>query len=86
MFSSLRSSNQSLIWSTCELLQDVIMQDFPAEIFLQRPKIVQARTNIKFTDFVLLWNQFCQVRNDVNATTCFLAEIPLSQTLDALKQ
>ncbi|NXJ93413.1 RTTN protein, partial [Corythaixoides concolor] len=41
--SSLRSNNQSLIWSTCELLQDVIMQDFPAEIFLQRPKIVQAR-------------------------------------------
>uniref|UniRef100_A0A663LSZ0 Rotatin n=1 Tax=Athene cunicularia TaxID=194338 RepID=A0A663LSZ0_ATHCN len=40
--SSLRSNNQSLIWSTCELLQDVIMQDFPAEIFLQRPKIVQS--------------------------------------------
>ncbi|XP_077208985.1 rotatin isoform X2 [Paroedura picta] len=40
--SSLRSSNPRLIWSTCELLQDVIMQDFPAEIFLQRPKIVQS--------------------------------------------
>ncbi|XP_037236561.1 rotatin isoform X2 [Falco rusticolus] len=40
--SSLRSNNQSLIWSTCELLQDVIMQDFPAEIFLQRPKIIQS--------------------------------------------
>ncbi|KAM6283410.1 rotatin isoform 2-T2 [Porphyrio hochstetteri] len=40
--SSLRSNNQSLIWSTCELLQDVIIQDFPAEIFLQRPKIVQS--------------------------------------------
>nr|XP_056710923.1 rotatin [Euleptes europaea] len=39
--SSLRSNNPRLIWSTCELLQDVIMQDFPAEIFLQRPKIVQ---------------------------------------------
>ncbi|XP_010020891.1 PREDICTED: rotatin-like, partial [Nestor notabilis] len=38
--SSLRSNNQSLIWSTCELLQDVIMQDFPN--FLQRPKIVQS--------------------------------------------
>ncbi|NXT33646.1 RTTN protein, partial [Pelecanoides urinatrix] len=38
--SSLRSNDQSLIWSTCELLQDVIMQDFPAEIFLQRPKIL----------------------------------------------
>ncbi|KAJ6664400.1 hypothetical protein lerEdw1_007057 [Lerista edwardsae] len=40
--SSLRSKNRRLIWNTCELLQDVIMQDFPAEIFLQRPKIVQS--------------------------------------------
>ncbi|XP_028921546.1 rotatin isoform X1 [Ornithorhynchus anatinus] len=40
--SSLRSTNHTLIWNTCELLQDVIMQDFPAEIFLQRPKIVQS--------------------------------------------
>ncbi|NWX99551.1 RTTN protein, partial [Nothoprocta ornata] len=40
--SSLRSNNHSLIWNTCELLQDVIMQDFPAEIFLQRPNIVQS--------------------------------------------
>ncbi|XP_028742682.1 rotatin [Peromyscus leucopus] len=39
--SSLRSSNHTLIWNTCELLKDVIMQDFPAEIFLQRPRIVQ---------------------------------------------
>uniref|UniRef100_A0A8C5S4J0 Rotatin N-terminal domain-containing protein n=1 Tax=Laticauda laticaudata TaxID=8630 RepID=A0A8C5S4J0_LATLA len=39
--SSLRSKNSKLIWNTCELLRDVIMQDFPAEIFLQRPKIVQ---------------------------------------------
>ncbi|KAM6453844.1 rotatin isoform 1-T1 [Liasis olivaceus] len=40
--SSLRSKNSKLIWNTCELLRDVIMQDFPAEIFLQRPKIVQS--------------------------------------------
>ncbi|XP_069776494.1 rotatin isoform X2 [Narcine bancroftii] len=39
--SSLKSSSRTLIRNTCELLQDVIMQDFPAEIFLQRPKIVQ---------------------------------------------
>lgn len=39
--SSLRSSNHTLIWNTCELLKDVIMQDFPAEIFLQRPRVVQ---------------------------------------------
>ncbi|XP_039610285.1 rotatin [Polypterus senegalus] len=39
--SSLRSKNPNLIRTTCELLQDVIMQDFPPEIFIQRPKIVQ---------------------------------------------
>uniref|UniRef100_A0A8B9HZF5 Rotatin N-terminal domain-containing protein n=1 Tax=Astyanax mexicanus TaxID=7994 RepID=A0A8B9HZF5_ASTMX len=39
--SSLRSESQDLVRTTCELLQDVIMQDFPAEIFLQRPRIVQ---------------------------------------------
>ncbi|XP_038583057.1 rotatin [Micropterus salmoides] len=39
--SSLRSSNPNLVRTTCELLCDVIMQDFPAEIFLQRPNIVK---------------------------------------------
>ncbi|CAF98010.1 unnamed protein product, partial [Tetraodon nigroviridis] len=37
--SSLNSSNPNLVRTTCELLCDVIMQDFPAEIFLQRPNI-----------------------------------------------
>ncbi|XP_053570848.1 rotatin [Bombina bombina] len=40
--SSLNSSNYNLIWRSCQLLRDVVMQDFPAEIFLQRPKIVQS--------------------------------------------
>ncbi|XP_058532859.1 rotatin isoform X1 [Ochotona princeps] len=40
--SSLRSGSHTLIWNTCQLLKDVIMQDFPAEVFLQRPKIVQS--------------------------------------------
>uniref|UniRef100_A0A3Q4AK34 Rotatin N-terminal domain-containing protein n=1 Tax=Mola mola TaxID=94237 RepID=A0A3Q4AK34_MOLML len=40
--SSLRSGNPNLVRSTCELLCDVIMQDFPAEIFLQRPNIVKS--------------------------------------------
>ncbi|KAM6977649.1 rotatin [Aplochiton taeniatus] len=39
--SSLRSNNLNLVRTTCELLRDVIMQDFPAEIFLQRPSIVK---------------------------------------------
>ncbi|KAF7659129.1 hypothetical protein LDENG_00002670 [Lucifuga dentata] len=40
--SSLRSNNSSLVRTTCKLLCDVIMQDFPAEIFLQRPSIVKS--------------------------------------------
>ncbi|KAM4689397.1 rotatin [Discoglossus pictus] len=40
--SSLKSTNHNLIWRSCQLLQDVVMQDFPAEIFLQRPKIVRS--------------------------------------------
>lgn len=71
IFSSLRSNNQSLIWSTCELLQDVIMQDFPAEIFLQRPTIVQARIQMKFKVFIVLWYKLCQVRIDVNDIISF---------------
>ncbi|XP_075906423.1 rotatin isoform X2 [Nelusetta ayraudi] len=40
--SSLRSGSPNLVRTTCELLCDVIMQDFPAEIFLQRPSIVKS--------------------------------------------
>ncbi|XP_071341447.1 rotatin isoform X2 [Trachinotus anak] len=39
--SSLRSNNPNLVRTTCHLLHDVIMQDFPPEIFLQRPSIVK---------------------------------------------
>ncbi|NXD84645.1 RTTN protein, partial [Halcyon senegalensis] len=54
--SSLRSNNQSLIWSTCELLQDVIMQDFPAEIFLQRPKILPVLMGLYLQSLLSLLN------------------------------
>ncbi|XP_069813939.1 rotatin [Dendropsophus ebraccatus] len=40
--SSLRSKDHGLIWRSCHLLQDVVMEDFPSEIFLQRPKIVKS--------------------------------------------
>ncbi|KAL2085228.1 hypothetical protein ACEWY4_018548 [Coilia grayii] len=40
--SFLRSNDPTSVRTTCELLRDVIMQDFPAEIFLQRPSIVQS--------------------------------------------
>uniref|UniRef100_A0A3Q2CYI0 Rotatin n=1 Tax=Cyprinodon variegatus TaxID=28743 RepID=A0A3Q2CYI0_CYPVA len=39
--SSLGSSDPNMVRTTCELLCDVILQDFPAEIFLQRPGIVK---------------------------------------------
>lgn len=39
--SSLGSSNPNMVRTTCDLLCDVIMLDFPAEIFLQRPGIVK---------------------------------------------
>lgn len=49
--SSLKSSNPNLIRTTCELLCDVIMQDFPAEIFLQRPQIF--KVSLYNHDFML---------------------------------
>ncbi|XP_077983359.1 rotatin-like [Glandiceps talaboti] len=40
--SSMRSQNPTLVGSSCEFLSEVVLQDFPAEIFLQRPNIVQS--------------------------------------------
>ncbi|KAK3610373.1 hypothetical protein CHS0354_008649 [Potamilus streckersoni] len=39
--SSLQSREPPLLISTCEFLSDVVFQDFPAEIFLQRPSIIK---------------------------------------------
>ena len=38
---SVRSSDVSMVVSVCEFLTDVVFQDFPAEVFLQRPSIVK---------------------------------------------
>ncbi|KFU88119.1 Rotatin, partial [Chaetura pelagica] len=46
--SSLRSNNQSLIWSTCELLQDVIMQDFPAVLMVLHLQSLLSLLNLAF--------------------------------------
>ena len=40
-FSSLRSNESSLVLKACEFLGDVVFQDFPVEVFLQRPSIVK---------------------------------------------
>ncbi|XP_068721388.1 rotatin-like isoform X1 [Montipora capricornis] len=40
--SRLQSRSQSLISNSCEFLRDVLFKDFPAEIFLQRPSLLQS--------------------------------------------
>ena len=39
-----------MLISACEFLQDVVFHDFPAEVFLQRPNIVQVIKIIYFCD------------------------------------
>jgi len=39
--SSVCSRDLSVVVSVCEFLMDVVFQDFPAEVFLQRPSIVK---------------------------------------------
>lgn len=52
------SSNPNLVRTTCELLCDVIMQDFPAEIFLQRPGIVKV-LNLGVFSLLLCIHVYC---------------------------
>ena len=40
-FSRLQNSDEVLVMSSCEFICDVLLQDFPAELFLQRPVIVK---------------------------------------------
>ncbi|RUS86968.1 hypothetical protein EGW08_005293, partial [Elysia chlorotica] len=40
--SSLQSKDHSMLIGSCEFLADVVFQDFPAEIFLQRPEILKS--------------------------------------------
>ena len=42
--SRLQSRSQSLISNSCEFLRDVLFKDFPAEIFLQRPSLLQVKS------------------------------------------
>lgn len=39
---SLQSKDPVMLISACEFLSDVVFQDFPAEIFIQRPQIVKS--------------------------------------------
>ena len=42
---SLQKTDLTHVVSACEFLSDVVFQDFPAEVFLQRPSIVKVRTD-----------------------------------------
>ncbi|ESO98430.1 hypothetical protein LOTGIDRAFT_231452 [Lottia gigantea] len=39
---SLQSRDAKMLASSCEFLSDVVFQDFPSEIFLQRPQVVKS--------------------------------------------
>ena len=39
--SRLQSHNSALVSQSCEFFRDVLLQDFPTHIFIQRPNIVQ---------------------------------------------
>lgn len=44
---SLQSKEQNLLISACEFLSEVVFQDFPAEIFLQRPQIIKVMNDLE---------------------------------------
>jgi len=43
---SVYSRDVSVVVSVCEFLADVVFQDFPAEVFLQRPSIVKVALSV----------------------------------------
>ena len=40
-FSRLQNSDESFVVSSCEFICEVLLQDFPPELFLQRPLIAK---------------------------------------------
>ena len=44
--SRLQSRSSSLVSKSCEFLRDVLFKDFPAEIFLHRPSVLQVMKNL----------------------------------------
>ena len=44
--SRLQSCSFSLVSKSCEFLRNVLFKDFPAEIFLHRPNVLQVKYNI----------------------------------------
>ena len=44
--SRLQSRSFSLVSKSCEFLRNVLFKDFPAEIFLHRPNVLQVKYNL----------------------------------------
>lgn len=40
-------ADPSSLMNSCEFIKDVLLQDFPAEVFLQKPAIVLVNTKIR---------------------------------------
>ena len=49
--SRLQSRSSSLVSKSCEFLRDVLFKDFPAEIFLHRPSVLQVINNSLTTGY-----------------------------------
>ena len=58
--SRLQSRSFSLVSKSCEFLRNVLFKDFPAEIFLHRPNVLQ----VKYNNMIYLAKS--NLTNDVN--------------------
>ena len=56
---SLQSKDVTMLASACEFLSDVVFQDFPAEIFLQRSQIVKV-IKLFMHAYVILYTCICR--------------------------
>ncbi|XP_064639862.1 rotatin-like [Lineus longissimus] len=66
--SSLCSKDESHVVSACEFLSDVVMKDFPAEIFIQRPAIIKSLLSLLLlseSQHVVLCTQAAQTLRDL---------------------
>ena len=69
-FRSLISSDPQLIISACDFLVDVMLFDFPAEIFLQRPIIIKVSGQGDVTN---RHDKDCKI---IRSLECLISELP----------
>ena len=68
--SSLCSRNISVVSDYCLFLAEVIFQDFPAEVFVQRPRIIQS-----FIGFISTCNEPRYLLNALRSLTLFTQKL-----------